>query len=126
MAFKWIVFLLSAWIIVSLLVGVVENVMVGGAIDPDTGESIQIGVLNTLLNSPVITNQSLGGKFAAAFTDTQFWGAIAAMVTFHFPAIFYGAWQTLQWVFFVPFCVAFVIMMGGYIMAHIPIIGRGT
>lgn len=126
MAFKWIVFVVTAWIVVSLLVGVVENVVIGGAIDPETGEPIQISVLNDLMNSPVITNQSFGAKVSALFSDDKFWIAVGAMITFRFPAIFYGAWATLQWVFFLPFCVAFIIMMGGYMAAHIPLVGRGT
>ena len=126
MAFKWIVFVVTAWILVSLLGGVVENVVIGGAVDPATGLPIQTSVLNDLMSSPVMTNQSFGAKVSAMFTDTQFWSAIAAMVTFNFPAIFHGAWGMLQWAFFLPFCIAFIIMMGGYIMAHIPVIGRGT
>ena len=126
MAFKWIVFVLTAWIVVSLLVGVVDNAMIGGTIDPDTGEPTATSVLNDLMTSPVITNQSFGAKFSAVFTDTTFWSAIGTMMLFRFPSIFHGAWAILQWVFFFPFCVAFIIMMGGYIMAHIPIIGRGT
>lgn len=126
MAFKWIVFVVTAWIVVSLLVGVVDNTMIGGAIDSETGEPIQTSVLNDLVTSPVFTSQTLGGRFSAVFTDLQFWSAVFAMITFNFPSIFYGAWVILQWVFFFPFCIAFLIMMGGYIMAHIPIVGRGT
>ena len=126
MSFKWIVFVVMVWVVVSLLVGVVENAMIGGAIDAETGEPIQTSVLNDLMTSPVFTGQTLGAKMSAVFNDEKFWGAIFSMTIFRFPAIFYGGWVFLQWVFFFPFCIAFVIMMGGWLLAHIPIVGRGT
>jgi hypothetical protein len=112
MEFKWIVVIITIWIIVSLLVGFVEAAMLGGDIDPMTGEPTQPGVLNTLMNSKI--------------TSLAFWGAVMAMATFHFPAIFYGGYVILQWIFFVPIFAAFLIMMAGYIASHIPVIGRGS
>jgi len=112
MEMKWIVLVISAWIVVSLLVGVVEGLIMGGDIDPMTGESVQPGVLNTLLSAKI--------------TSLAFWGAVVNMASFHFPSIFYGEWAILQWIFFLPISIAFLIMMAGYIASHIPVIGRGS
>lgn len=111
MGVKWVVFILMSWIIVSLLVGVVENVMIGGGIDTETGQPLTQTVLNRLMTSHVITAQSLGAKIAWAVVDTQFWGAIGSMITFDFPAIFYGGYIVFQWVFFLPFALGFGICL---------------
>lgn len=110
MQFKWIVFVLTAWILVAFLVGVVEGAMVGGPIDVETGEPSATTVIYNLMN----------GSFSARAN------AFVGMMAFHFPAIFHGGYAFFQWVFFLPFIIAFAVMMLGYILAHIPVIGRGT
>jgi len=110
MTFKWIVFVVMGWIVVALLVGVAEGVMVGGAIVSVTGAPQATSTLNSFLS---------GDFFQRA-------GALANMVTFNFPSIFTGSWAILRWIFFIPFVTAFGIMMLGYILAHIPVIGRGS
>ena len=123
---KWIVFILMAWIVTSMLCGVAENAVIGGAIDPETGDPIQTSVLNDLAQSKVLTAPTLGAKISAAFTDGAFWSALAHIIAFQFPAIFHGSWIIFQWVFFLPFVIAFGVCMMGYIMSHIPVIGRGS
>jgi hypothetical protein len=111
MGVKWVVFVLMAWIIVSLLVGVVENVMVGGGTDIEKSQPVTQTVLNDLMTSPTITAHSLGAKVVSAFTDAKFWGAIGHLITFDFPAIFYGEYVIFQWIFFFPFCLGFGICL---------------
>lgn len=110
MQFKWIVFVLMVWILVAFLVGVVEGVMVGGPIDPETGVASATTIIHDLMN---------GSFFARA-------NAFVGMMAFDFPTIFHGGYAFLKWVFFLPFVVAFAVMMLGYILAHIPVIGRGS
>lgn len=111
MSIKWTVFVFMAWIIVSLLVGVVENVMIGGGVDLDSGQPVVRTVLNDLMTCPTITAHSLGAKIVAAFTDSKFWSAIGHMITFDFPAIFNGGYVVFQWIFFVPFSLGFAICL---------------
>lgn len=110
MDFKWIVFVVMAWIVVALLAGVAEGSLVGGSYDPDTGEPTAAGTLSSFLD---------GDFFQRA-------GALADMMTFNFPAIFTGSWAILRWIFFIPFVTAFAVTMLGYILAHIPVVGRGS
>lgn len=110
MEVKWIILLVSAWIVVALLAGVAQDTMIGGdTIDPDTGESITTSTLNDL----------------AVGSFSQRAHAIVSVMSFDFPAIFHGGWAILRWIFFLPFVIAFGIMMLAYILAHIPVIGRG-
>jgi len=104
---KWIVFIVMAWVVTGLLVGVAEHAMIGGGTDPDTGESLTTSVLNDLMSSKTLTAPTLGAKIASTFTDGTFWSAIGHMMLFDFPAIFHGPWVMLQWIFFMPFCIAF-------------------
>jgi hypothetical protein len=111
MSIKWAVFILMAWVIVSLLVGVAENAMLGGGVDADTGLPVTHTVLNDLATCPTITAHSLDAKIVSAFTDTKFWSAIGHMITFDFPAIFNGGWVVFQWIFFLPFALGFGICL---------------
>lgn len=104
---KWIVFILMAWVVTSLLVGVVDHAMVGGGTDPDSGEAMTTTVLNDLMTSKTLTAPTLGAKIASSFTDGQFWSAIGHMMLFDFPSVFHGGWMILQWIFFMPFCIGF-------------------
>lgn len=109
MQFKYIVFVLMAWVVTALLVGVAEGSIVGGAADPVTGETAST-TLEVFLT---------GDFFARGW-------AMVNMMFFNFPNLFSGGWAILQWIFFIPFSAAFGIMMAGYVLAHIPIVGRGT
>jgi hypothetical protein len=125
MSVKWAVFVLMAWIIVSLLVGVAENVMVGGGTDPETGLPVANTVLNDLASCPTITAPTLGAKITSAFTDAKFWSAMGQLATFDFKAIFCNKivssdgkitwvanqWAVFQWVFFLPFSLGFGICL---------------
>jgi len=110
MQFKYIVFLLMAWIVVTLLVGIAEHVVVGGAVDPATGLPYAISMLTTLTT----------GGFA------EKGGAVVALASFNFPAIFYGAWGYIRWIFFLPFGIAFMIMMGGWLFSYLRGGGGGS
>lgn len=110
MELKWIIFVLTLWIVVSLLVGVAEGVMIGGAVDPSTGEPQATSTIQDLLS----------GSFSERM------GALGNMITFDFPSIFYGGWAILKWIFFLPFAIAFAVMTAGYALAHIPVFGRGS
>lgn len=110
MQFKYIVFILMAWIILSLLVGIAEHVVVGGAVDPATGLPYATSMLAELTT----------GHFSAKA------GAAIALASFNFPAIFYGAWGYVRWIFFLPFGIAFAIMMGGWIFSYIRGGGGGS
>lgn len=123
---KWIILVVMVWIILAVLVGVAEDAFIGGGIDPATGEPIQTSVLNDLMTSKTLTAPTLGARISMSFSDDVFWSAIATMMLFDFPGIFYGSWMMLQWIFFLPLMIGFAIILGGYIMAHIPVIGRGS
>ena len=110
MQLKWIAFVLMAWVITSLLVGVAAGALVGGTIDPHTGETLTAITINDLMHGDFFTRA----------------GALGNMMVFNFPSVFYGGWAILRWIFFIPFAAAFGVMMLGYLLAHIPIIGRGT
>lgn len=110
MQVKWIVLILMSWIVVALLVGVVEGVLVGGAYDSVTGEPEAAILINQLAD---------GGFFERA-------NALAHMMFFDFETVFYGAWGILQWIFFLPFAVAFAVVALGWVLSHIPVIGRGS
>ena len=112
MEFKWIVLVISIWLLLSALCGVAEGELLGGGIDPETGEAIHTSVLNTLMTNSIIS--------------ASFWGAAFNMAKFNYPAVFSGSWEFLRWLFLVPLSTAFIIMFGGWIAAHIPVIGRGT
>ncbi len=105
MSFKIIVFVTTIWIVVSLICGAIEGALLG------SGGASQ-DVLSTLMESD--------------FGSSSFWGALVAMITFDFPTLFQGPYAILQWVFFLPLLLAFGVMFGGFILAHIPLIGRGT
>ena len=107
MELKWIVFLVMAWVIVALLVGVAEGVVIGGAVDPTTGVPMATSTLSNLAQ---------GDFFQRA-------GAMVNVMTFDFPEIFYGGYAILHWIFFLPFVIAFGLMMLAFILSHIPIFG---
>lgn len=110
MELKWIIFVVMLWVVTSLLVGVAQGVMIGGAVDPVTGEPQATSIIDTLE----------GGSF------TERVGALGNMLTFNFPEIFAGGWAILRWIFFLPFVIAFAVMALGYALSHIPVIGRGS
>jgi len=110
MQLKWIVFLVMLWMVVSLLVGVAEGALFGGAVDPVTGEPQAVSLIERAMAGSI-------GERAGAF-----W----SMLWFNFPAIFSGGWEVLRWVFLLPFSIAFGVMLTGYILAHIPVFGRGS
>jgi len=103
MQLKYIVFLIMTWIVVSLLVGIAEHVIVGGAVDPATGLPYATSMLIELTTG----------------TFPEKAGAAMALASFNFPAIFYGAWGYVRWIFFLPFGIAFGIMMGGWLFSYI-------
>ena len=107
MSFKLIVFVVTTWIVLSLLCGICEGVLLSSA---SGGASVA--------NISVLMEFDIGNR--------DFWDTVGNMITFNFPYLFTGPYVILQCVFFLPFAVAFGIMFGGYILAHIPIIGRGT
>ena len=106
MTFKWIIFTVSVWIVLSFLCGIVEGALLSGG----TGETQS--TLNTLMK--------------ANFASMDFWKSLGSMIVFNFPALFTGSYKMLQWIFFLPLAMAFGMMMGGFILSHIPVIGRGT
>jgi len=99
MSFKWVVLIVSIWIVLSLLGGIMEGAYVGGS---------EQSTLNTLMSSRVMTSTSIWGKIAGVFTDGAFWDALFTMMMFRF-AMFTGEWVILQWIFFLPLLVAFVV-----------------
>lgn len=107
MSFKIILFTVTTWMVLSLLCGVCE-----GALMSTAEGAASVSNISTLAQ----------GDFAS----WTFWKTIGNMITFNFPYLFTGPYVILQWVFFVPLVLAFGIMMGGFILAHIPLIGRGT
>jgi len=99
MQFKWVVLVTSIWILLALLGGVMEGAYLTG------GEQ---STLNTIMSSKVMTSTTIWGRIAGVFTDGAFWNALFSMLMFDF-AMFEGEWVILQWVFFLPILVAFVV-----------------
>jgi len=99
MQFKWLVLVVSIWILLALLGGIMEGAYLEGD---------EQGTLNTLMSSRVMTSTTFLGRIAGIFTDGAFWGALFSILTFQF-AMFTGPWVMLQWVFFLPLAVATVV-----------------
>jgi hypothetical protein len=105
MQLKWVVFMLTLWIVVAFMVGIAEGAMIGGMVDAD-GQPITMSMIERL------TDGSVGEKV----------GAFLGMMRFNF-SIFDGDWAILQWIFFLPFAVAFGIFAAAYTWRAV--LGRG-
>jgi len=103
MSFKWLFYTVTVWTVLAFLCGLVEGAMVTAGAQ---------NTLNTIMQSD--------------FASSAFWSSLADMMTFNFPALFSGSYTMLRWVFFMPLALTFGVMMGGFILSHIPIIGRGS
>jgi len=99
MQFKWLVVIVSIWILLALLGGIMEGAYL------EHGEQ---GHLNTIMSSKVVESTTIWGKIAGLFTDRSFWDALGNIIIFNF-AMFEGPWVILQWVFFLPLAVATLV-----------------
>jgi len=96
---KWIIFLITTWLILAILGGVIEGAYVG------TGAGTEQTVLNTLMNCKVMTSTTIWGKISGVFTDSSFFWAMFKVLTFDF-VFFTGVWEIVRWVFFLPIAIA--------------------
>ena len=96
---KWIILVVSIWIVLGLIGGIMEGAYMG------SGEE---STLNSLMTSQVMTSTTLWGRISGVFTDGQAWGALVKLVTFDL-AMFEGGWAIFQWIFFFPMAIALVL-----------------
>ena len=96
---KWIILVVSIWVVLGLIGGVMEGAYMGH------GEH---STLNRLVTSQVMSSTTLWGRISGVFTDGDFWGALAKLITFDL-AMFVGAWEIFKWILFFPLTVALVL-----------------
>lgn len=106
MTFRIIVFTATIWIVLSFLCGICEGALLSGE------DGATQSTLNTLANSD--------------FASWEFAKALGKMIMFDYPTMFEGSWAMVQWIFFLPLAIGFGVMFAGFVISHIPLIGRGT
>lgn len=98
---KWIIFVVMLYGFGTLFGLILEGAFPGGE---------ATGVLNTLINSKVLTATTLFGKLTAAATDLAFWGAIINMLFWNF-SFWQGPLALVKWLLFLPISAGVVIAL---------------
>ena len=97
----WIIGIVMAFVILSIVMGVAENAYISAN---------ETSVLSTL-GRPFLETTAFGGITAAIgmVFSGEFWGAMWRMLSWDYPAVFYGAWEIVRFVFLIPLSIGFVI-----------------
>ena len=96
---KWIIFLVTAWLILALLGGVIDNAFIG------TGSGSEQSTLNTLMSFKVFTGIEVFGIVTLPLPNLAFFGALVQLFTFDL-AMFEGSTEIFRWMFFLPIAIA--------------------
>lgn len=97
---KWVIGIVTLWLILGLLGGVIENAYLG---------SDEQSKLNTLM-TPLLAESTWDfiGKMVTALITPAWWGALVGMFMFDF-AMFTGAMVIFQWILFLPLATGVII-----------------
>ena len=96
---KWIILVVSIWVVLGLMGGVMEGAYMGND---------EHSTLNCLVTSQVMSATTLWGRISGIFTDGEFWSALLKLITFDL-AMFVGAWEIFKWILFLPLTIALVL-----------------
>ena len=97
---KWTIGLITLWVILSLLGGIIEYAYLGAA------EESKLEVLLSPLLAESIWDKV--GSMVGAVVTMDWWNAVAGMLLFDY-AMFQGAWVIVQWIFFLPLAIAIIV-----------------
>lgn len=104
MATKWIVFLVSLWIILAALGGVIETGFYGA--EEET-------VLETLLSFRIFSTTEVAGIVPVPLPNMKWFGALIKVFTFDFIMFQGTSYGTmLHWMLFAPIGVAMALTFG--------------
>lgn len=96
---KWLVFLITAWIALALLGGIIDGAFIG------TGAGTEEAVLNTLMSFKVFSGVEVFGLFTLPLPNLEFFGALIHLFTFDL-AMFQGSTEIYRWLIFLPIAIA--------------------
>ena len=100
MPIKWVVFVLSLWIVLGLLGGIVEQSFF------TAGEDSGTGTLNTLMSMRIFTSLSGSGWIPIPVPNLEWFNALKTVGTFDFVFFQNSAGQIIRWIMFLPLGMA--------------------
>ncbi len=100
MPVKWIVFVLSLWIVLGVLGGIVEQSFFTAG--RDSGQ----GTLNTLMSFRIFTSLTGSGWIPIPIPNLEWFNALKTVATFDFVFFQNPAGQIIRWIMFLPLGIA--------------------
>ena len=101
---KWPIFIITAWIVIALICGVIEGAYIGN------GTGTEISILNILINPQIAVDQQTWGPLAWLAVPVAWITAFLQMLSFDF-AQFHDEWEIFRWIFFLPIAISFAISL---------------
>ena len=99
---KWIIGIITLWVLLGLMGGIIEHAYLGG----DEESKLEI------LLAPLLADSiwEFLGSMVSSVTTMDWWSALIGMFMMNF-AMFTGVWIVVQWVFFLPLAIAVSISL---------------